>query len=95
MDPSSDPSAAATAAAAVIAAPAKDAPQTIPTNKDRVLTIAVQGRIAPAQPARGYSVTWDGKPKLAIGTGGINYNLKIGDRVFGWARGVGGQVVEG
>lgn len=74
-------------AAAVIAAPAKDAPPAISTNKDRVLTIAVQGRIAPAQPARGYAVTWDGKPKLAIGTGGINYNLKIGDRVFGWARG--------
>ncbi len=57
----------------------------IQTNKDRILTLAVQGRIAPAQPARSYVTTWDGKPKMAIGTGGINYNLKIGDRVFGWA----------
>lgn len=61
--------------------------QAISTNKDKLLTIAVQGQIAPAQPARGYSVTWDGKPKMAIGTGGINYNLKIGDKVFGWASG--------
>jgi len=59
--------------------------QAISTNKDRLLTIAVQGQVAAAQPARGYTVTWDGKPKMAIGTGGINYNLKIGDRVFGWA----------
>ncbi|MBM3284828.1 MAG: DUF4438 domain-containing protein [Candidatus Aminicenantes bacterium] len=59
----------------------------IATNKDKLLTLAVQGRIAAAQPARSYITTWDGKPKMAIGIGGINYNLKIGDRVFGWANG--------
>lgn len=59
--------------------------QGISTNKNRLLTIAVQGQIAPAQPARSYGVTWDGKPKMLIGTGGINYNLKLGDKVFGWA----------
>jgi len=47
--------------------------------------VAVQGQVAAAQPSRGYIVTWDGKPKLAVGTGGINYNLRLGDRVFGWA----------
>jgi hypothetical protein len=73
--------------AAGIAALEKPAAQTITTNRDKLLTIAVQGQIAPAQPSRGYAVTWDGKPKLAVGTGGINYNLKIGDRVFGWASG--------
>ena len=62
-------------------------PQPIKTNKDKLLTMAVQGQIAPAQPATSYAVTWDGKPKMAIGTGGINYNLKIGDKVFGWASG--------
>jgi len=61
--------------------------QPVSTNKDKVLTIAVQGRIAPAVPARSYTTTWDGKPKMAIGIGGINYNLKIGDKVFGWANG--------
>ena len=57
----------------------------ITTNKESVLMIAVQGRIAAPQPSRSYITTWDGKPKVAIGIGGINYNLKLGDRVFGWA----------
>ncbi|MFC2155279.1 DUF4438 domain-containing protein [Acidobacteriota bacterium] len=61
--------------------------QKILTNKDKLLTIAVQGQIAPAQPSNSYITTWDGKPKMAIGIGGINYNLKIGDKVFGWANG--------
>jgi Domain of unknown function (DUF4438), N-terminal/Domain of unknown function (DUF4438), C-terminal len=60
-------------------------PQPITTNKDRLLIHAVQGQIAPAQVIRGYSTTWDGKAKLAIGNGGINYSLNIGDKVFGWA----------
>ncbi|MGB8951495.1 MAG: DUF4438 domain-containing protein [Candidatus Aminicenantales bacterium] len=62
-------------------------PQLLSTNKDRLLTIAVQGQIAPAQTSRSYTTTWNGKPKMAIGMGGINYNLKIGDKVFGWAGG--------
>ncbi len=59
--------------------------ETIKTNKEKVITIAVQGKIAPAQPSDSYITTWDGKPKVAIGIGGINYNLRIGDNVFGWA----------
>jgi hypothetical protein len=73
------------AAAAASLVPEKAAPSKIITNKDKILITAVQGKIAQPQPSRGYLVTWDGKPKMAIGTGGINYNLKIGDRVFGWA----------
>ncbi len=64
-----------------------DQGQPIKTNKDKLLTLAVQGEIAPAEPSRSYAVTWDGKPKMAIGIGGINYNLKIGTKVFGWANG--------
>jgi hypothetical protein len=66
---------------------AADQTQTEPikTNKDKLLTLAVQGEIAPADPQYGYGVTWDGDPKTMIGIGGINYNLKIGDKVFGWA----------
>ena len=66
---------------------AADQAQTEPikTNKDKLLTLAVQGEIAPAQPESSYGVTWDGKPKTMIGIGGINYNLKIGNKVFGWA----------
>jgi hypothetical protein len=61
--------------------------QAIATNKDRLLTLAVQGQIAPAEPATSYTTTWDGKSKMAIGIGGINYNLKIGDKIFNWANG--------
>ena len=74
-------------AAAASLAPEKAAQIKITTNKDKILVTAVQGEIAQPQPSRGYIVTWDGKPKMAIGTGGINYNLKIGDKVFGWAGG--------
>ncbi|MBW1933672.1 MAG: DUF4438 domain-containing protein [Deltaproteobacteria bacterium] len=59
--------------------------QPLKTNKVKLLTLAVQGEIASAQPASRYGVTWDGKPKTLIGIGGINYNLMIGTKVFGWA----------
>jgi hypothetical protein len=74
-------------AAAASLAPEKAAASKIITNKHKILVTAVQGKIAQPQPSRGYTVTWDGKPKMAIGTGGINYNLRIGDKVFGWAGG--------
>jgi Domain of unknown function (DUF4438), C-terminal/Domain of unknown function (DUF4438), N-terminal len=73
------------AATAPRLAPEKAAPSKIVTNKDKILVTAVQGKIAQPQPSRGYIVTWEGKPKMAVGTGGINYNLKVGDGVFGWA----------
>lgn len=66
---------------------AADTGRPITTNKDKLLTLAVQGKIAPAQPSRSYTTTWDGAPKLMIGIGGINYNVKIGDHVFGLANG--------
>ena len=59
----------------------------IKTNKDKLLTIAVQGKVAPSKVATSYSTTWNGKAKLAIGVGGINYNLKLGEKIFGWASG--------
>ncbi len=62
-------------------------PDQIKTNKENLVITAVQGRVSDPQPSRGYVVTWEGKPKMAIGTGGINYNIKIGDHVFGWAGG--------
>src|SRR4030042_802528 len=74
-------------AAAASLAPEKAVQNKIATNKDKILITAVQGEIAQPQPSRGYIVTWDGKPKMAIGTGGINYNLKVGDMGFGWAGG--------
>ena len=64
-------------------APAKVKPVT--TNKAKLLTLAVQGQVSHAQPSRSYITTWDGRSKMAVGTAGINYNLKLGDKVFGWA----------
>jgi len=58
----------------------------IETNKDRLLTIAVQGEIVSPASA-GYRVQWDGQSKMALGMGGIKYNLKVGDPCFGWASG--------
>ena len=57
----------------------------VKTNKDKLLKIAVQGQIAPTKVATSYTTTWDGKAKLAIGIGGINYDLKLGEKIFGWA----------
>jgi hypothetical protein len=58
----------------------------IETNRDRLLVIAVQGEIvSPA--STGYRAQWDGQPKLALGMGGIKYNLRVGDPCFGWASG--------
>jgi len=65
--------------------PDEKSPLPITTNKAKLLSIAVQGQVAHPQPARNYVTTWDGKPKMAIGMGGINYNLKLGDSLFDWA----------
>lgn len=59
----------------------------IKTNKDKLLTLAFQGEIVPAQVVRTYHATWDGRAKMCIGVGGINYNLKTGTEIFGWANG--------
>ncbi len=71
--------------AGVPARPAQDAG--LATNKDRIISVAVQGRVAPASATGAYLVTWDGRPKMPLGVGGINYNLRVGDPVFGWAGG--------
>jgi hypothetical protein len=59
----------------------------IKTNKDKLITLAVQGEIVPSQIIRTYTSTWEGKSKLGIGVGGINYNLKIGETIWGWVNG--------
>jgi hypothetical protein len=59
----------------------------IKTNKDKLLTLAFQGQVVPAQVVKTYQATWDGRAKMCIGIGGINYNLKTGMEVFGWANG--------
>ncbi len=58
----------------------------IRTNKDQLLTVAVEGVVQPPS-IRNYSVTYDGKPKLGLGTSSINYNVTFGDSTYGWAEG--------
>jgi hypothetical protein len=63
------------------------------TNKDRLITTLVEAVVHPAS-SRGYSTTYDGKPKLGIGLASINYtvspgDLALDDRVQVRARGVG------
>jgi hypothetical protein len=60
----------------------------VKTNKDRLMRQVVMGKVsAPTLAISGrgsYVTTWDGKPKLGIGIGGIKLNVKVGDPCLGW-----------
>ncbi len=55
------------------------------TNRDQLVITAVQGAVAPAHQWAPFEVGSDGTPFSWPSTGGITYNVKIGDSVFGWA----------
>ena len=56
----------------------------IKTNKEKVVKWSVQGKIH--HPIGGnYRITHKGNPMILPATGGISYNVKIGDSAFGWA----------
>ncbi|TET19772.1 MAG: DUF4438 domain-containing protein [Candidatus Cloacimonadota bacterium] len=58
----------------------------IKTNKEKVVMISVQGKVAnPMKRGGQHMVDSEGVPFLLPGTGGITYNVKVGDRAFGWA----------
>jgi hypothetical protein len=54
------------------------------TNKDKLIMTAAEAVVQPAG-SRGYSTTYDGKPKLSLGTASINYTVSLGDSTYGWA----------
>jgi hypothetical protein len=54
------------------------------TNKRSVIQHGVQGKVAHPK-FGGYRVDTDGNPHVIPGTGGINYNVKVGDSAFGLA----------
>ncbi|MEO0161398.1 MAG: DUF4438 domain-containing protein [candidate division WOR-3 bacterium] len=54
------------------------------TNEDKLVMMSVQGKIANPGGPRAHSVDAEGKPFLLPGTGGIVYNVKVGDPAFGW-----------
>jgi hypothetical protein len=61
----------------------------IKTNRDRLITMSVMGQVVspgyPGIPAIPHQIDRDGRPRLLPSLGGIVYNVKVGDSVFGWA----------
>lgn len=56
------------------------------TNSDRLVKMAVAGEVsAPTVPPTRYRVGAGGRPFVPIGMAGVVYNVKVGDRAFGWA----------
>lgn len=54
------------------------------TNKEKVVKWSVQGKIHHPL-GGGYRITHDGIPMILPATGGISYNVKIGDSAYEWA----------
>jgi len=63
----------------------------VTTNEDKLMEQALLGKVTPPTMLveggliGGYVTTWDGKPKIGIGVGGIKYNVRVGDPCLGWA----------
>lgn len=61
----------------------------IETNEDRLITMSVMGVVIspgyPGIPAIPHQIDRDGKPRLLPMLGGIVYNVRLGDSVYGWA----------
>lgn len=55
------------------------------TNVEKLVAVAVQGLITPPMQRGAYRVGREGVPFVLPGTGGISYNVKVGDPAFGWA----------
>ncbi|GAH93730.1 unnamed protein product, partial [marine sediment metagenome] len=53
-------------------------------NKERLVMISIQGRVSNPVRRAAYTVTYDGQPVVVPGVGGITYNIKVGDKAFGW-----------
>ncbi|MDE2571512.1 MAG: DUF4438 domain-containing protein [bacterium] len=55
------------------------------TNRDRLLTVAVGGEVAPAAfGANPYDVTADGRAIIVPGMGSVNLNVRVDDPALGW-----------
>ena len=55
------------------------------TNRDQLVMTAVQGSVSPANQWAPFEVGSEGEVCAWPSTGGITYNVKVGDSVFGWA----------
>lgn len=58
-------------------------------NRDRLITMSVMGLVIspsyPGIPGIPHQIDREGRPRLLPSLGGIVYNVKTGDSVFGWA----------
>lgn len=54
------------------------------TNKDSLVEMSVQGKVANPGVRRSHGVDSEGRGFHLPGTGGIVYNVKVGDKAFGW-----------
>ena len=59
----------------------------IKTNEADLIQIALVGEVCPPRHAGRipYQITGTGQPVVLPGMGGIVYNVRVGDRAFGWA----------
>lgn len=55
------------------------------TNRDRLVKFSVQGEISHPTVRAPYRVGYDGIARAVPGTGGITYNVRVGDPALGWA----------
>jgi hypothetical protein len=58
---------------------------TIATNKDRLVMLSVMGQVTPPRfdPRTPYRIGHDGCPRVVPATGGIAYNVRVGDKIAG------------
>ena len=56
----------------------------IRTNVDKLVKVSVMGEIS-SPTTSPYRISADGRPVVLPGTGGITYNIRVGDLAIGWA----------
>ena len=56
----------------------------IKTNQDRLVIQSVIGEVASPRQRSPYRISNEGIPMTLPGTGGITYNIRVGDPAFGW-----------
>ncbi len=54
-------------------------------NEKALAMVSVLGQVSPPRMYSPYRVGFDGVPRVGPATGGITYNVKVGDPVYGWA----------
>lgn len=54
------------------------------TNLDRLVMVSVQGQVSHPEHLGRHGFDAEGAPFLLPGTGGITYNISVGDPAFGW-----------